>query len=168
MFSESHRADGVCPCCGRFVGRARDCWYCDAEIGSSSLTRSFRVYGAMAVLVGLLGLLLTGVLRDTRAIYISSIKPSMNHAKVTLSGRIDSTPNFRPETGGVSFLMRDGTGVLRVSMRGVLEDAMPSSEKLPKGAAVEVTGVLSVKNARSPCLFARQIRGNGICLTSGL
>lgn len=92
---------------------------------------------------------------------IGRITPMMNFAQVKIRGTVERTPYVTKKNEDItyaSFLVRDETGVLRVTSYDDVSSELAQMDHIPrKGDLIEAVGVLSVSagnktriNLRSP------------------
>jgi hypothetical protein len=161
--NDEHSSEGVCPCCGRFTGRASLCEYCDSDLPESSLLRQCRRWCGLLTVVALALLWVKSGEQSIKQIAAEDITPAMNHALVRFLGVIESKPYAKDGGAGVdyvSFVLRDGRGSVRVSLQG--EDAAEFASPLSgprKGTKIEAVGVLQVRAGAMPRLFVRRLGG---------
>lgn len=155
--------DGICYACGRFAGRADDCPYCEAGMPSGSIRHLCRRWGLWAVLAGMALLWYWAGTQPVRQIRAGEITPRMNYALVRISGEVASKPYVRLEgsDGYISFLLSDGSGVVRVSMDGATAAHFAAEgDVCQKGVPLNITGVLSVKKGQDVRLFVKPLKGD--------
>jgi hypothetical protein len=115
------------------------------------------------VILGLALLWVSSEFRSVPIVEAGSIDTRMSHSLVRVRGSIASRPYIRIDEPGleyVSFLLKDGTGVVRVSLRG--EDALGICHEkgaCVKGARLDVMGFLQVRAGGEPKLFGKNVRG---------
>ena len=146
--NDEHSSEGVCPCCGRFTGRASLCEYCDSDLPEGSLLRHCRRWCGILAVAALAMLWAKSGEQPIKRIDAEDITPAMNHALVRLLGKIESKPYAKDGGTGVdyvSFVLRDGRGSVRVCLQGedAAEVASPASGA-GKGSKIEAVGVLQV------------------------
>lgn len=151
----------VCPACGRYPAGSATCEYCDADLPSADLIKTWRQVAAFCVASGLLLLWYATGGPNAELVYVSDIRPSMNHALVRVEGRIVSEPFASRQLQApayVSFLIDDNTGLLRVCMHGE-EAARFLAAKPAPGNRVQVVGSLQVRAGSEPRVYLRSLRG---------
>ncbi len=139
----------LCPDCGRYIGPASRCPYCDGIASATVVRRRMKIAALTLVVAGLLFLYMMAVNREIKLVVINDITPMMNYAPVRIAGKVVRQPYVSKNDGVVnylSFLVDDGTGSLRVSAQGDVAGKIINADKLPhKGDSIEVSGRLSVK-----------------------
>ena len=155
------QSGGRCPSCERFIGPASICPYCDADAVPVPGLRFLRVTAMLLALAGTALLLVAGRHRDLPRIYVADITSSMNFAAVRVSGRVSRAPYVKREDGVItyaSFLLDDGSGVIRVQLRQPLVAALAHNDELPSaGARLNVSGRLDVRAHGEARLAARRL-----------
>jgi hypothetical protein len=145
-----HGADAAfCPSCERFIGASDSCPYCDTDSARPPILAHLRAIALLTALVGLTLLLVSARSSRIRNVDLSRISPTMNYARVRVSGTVarDAYVDRESEPPSyVSFTMADGSNQLRVVADGRTAADMVEGNLLPrKGDRVEAEGSLGVQ-----------------------
>lgn len=147
---------GLCAGCGRYIGAADVCPYCDAD---SSRPPAFKHLRAMAWILSTAGLATLWAVaggRDVPDLRVSEITPMMNFATVRITGEVAGKPRTRRRGDQVdytSFSLWDGSGSVRVAAYDSVARDLASRDDAPrKGAGVAVVGRLDVRAGSRPVL----------------
>jgi len=102
----------ICPSCGKFVGAYTRCPYCGSEHRRRISIRFFRFFALIVAFGGVFLIWLAARGIKAPLIKISDIQPMHSFAYVRVEGENTRTNTY--DDGGVSFVVDDGTGTLRV------------------------------------------------------
>jgi hypothetical protein len=153
-------ATGCCPACERFIGPLDTCPYCDCP---SERQAGLRILRLLAVLLTVCGLALLAVASRrhvTPSVEIGSIQPSMNFARVRVTGELAVPPRSGTARSGepwFGFTLDDGTGRIRVTGFGETATGLAAvfSKIGTTGTVVNAEGWLSVRAGREVSLQVR-------------
>ncbi len=137
------------------------CEYCGADMPSVDLRKVLRQLSAASAAIGIVILLYACGEPRPAVVSADDLCPSMNHALVSVRGRIASKPFVKTTAEGVSYasiLIDDGSGLIRASLQS--DDASLFAARRPsEGDMFEAVGVLQVQAGRKPRIFIRRIKG---------
>jgi hypothetical protein len=137
-----------CPSCERFIGPAGCCPYCGEDSAAHPFIRRLRLVAFMLATCGLACLVLMAANRDHPVIEVGRITPMMNFAYVRVVGTVIKEPYIGDHDGRVdyfSFMLDDGTGVIRVQAQGETARTLWDEQRIPDpGMLVDVAGSLHV------------------------
>jgi hypothetical protein len=152
---------GYCPSCERFIGPLDACPYCDCPSERQAGLRLLRILAVVLAVVGL-GLLAFSVHdREPAHLAVTSIRPSMNFARVRIRGTVITAPRSGLARSGepwYGFTLQDGTNRLRISAFGDTASALiarNSTGGLTTGISVRAEGWLSIRAGQLPALQIR-------------
>jgi len=138
----------VCGACGRHVGPAARCGFCDAACEVRRDVRWLRRAAVCLATVGLALLYAMVLTREIPVVEIGRVAAAMNFATVRLAGRVSGDPRMDWRAGrlcGMRFRLDDGTGMLPVWVDADAARFLEGSDRLPRdGDWMEVTGRLSL------------------------
>ena len=141
---------GNCLVCGRYVGTIKNCPYCDAAIQVSAGIRWLRLAAVLLAVAGLPLLYLTARAREPEVVLAETISPQMNFAHIAMRGSVKSKPYIGRGKDYLSFLLDDGTGVVKVFASGKTAHILIDNNRLPTaGARMSVRGKLHVSASES-------------------
>jgi hypothetical protein len=133
---------GSCPACGRYIGPAFTCPYCDVEQNRTAL-RLLRWTAFLFTSAGLTILLVLAHREPSPVTPITGITASRTE-RARVKGITVTTPRVISRDGTprfVSFDLDDGSGRITVAATRHVARMLVAENKLPgKGATVEVTG----------------------------
>jgi hypothetical protein len=137
-----------CPSCERFIGPAGRCPYCGEDSAAHPFIRYLRLIALLLATGGLATLLLMAAHRDLPVQRVGDITPMMNFAYVRVVGTVIRSPYIADREGKVeylSFLLDDGTGVIRVQAYETVARVLWDERRIPDpGMLVGVAGSLRV------------------------
>jgi len=102
----------ICPSCGKFVGAYTRCPYCGSEHKRRISIRFFRFFAIVVAFGGVFLIWLAARGINAPLIKISDIQPMHSFACVRVEGENTRTNTY--DDGGMTFVVDDGTGTLRV------------------------------------------------------
>ena len=141
-----------CPSCERFIGPAAVCPYCDADSAKSPVMAALRPASLILALAGLGALHVFAVGREIPAVRLGDVTPMMNFACVRVAGTVQRTTRVfgtKDAPDGLSFLVSDGSGDVRVTADRDIARAVTDGNLVPrKGDDVEVIGALRCSAGR--------------------
>lgn len=150
------RRGDACPSCERYIGPVRRCPYCGESAAPAPALRALRVSAFVLAFLGLAALFLMVRRRELPRVDVASITPMMNYAYVRVVGKIPREPYLVQRAGELdycSFLVDDGTGVIRVQTQREAARRLAARNALPRrGAVVDVAGALNVRAGEDPRL----------------
>jgi hypothetical protein len=147
--AERNNYTALCPSCERFIGPADTCPYCGSESAKSPILRKLRYTSLITAFSGLLLLYLISIHKTIPAIKISSIKPTMNFARVHISGRVEYDAKIYKKNNRVnymSFLVNDGTDRILVSVYKNAAEKLVNINLIPEqNMQIGITGTLKIR-----------------------
>ena len=152
---------GVCPACERFIGPLDVCPFCDCPSERQAGLLFLRLLAILLAVGGLALLALAVRQREPPAITVASIRPSMNFARVLVSGSVVTAPRSGRTRSGETWYgltVEDGTGRIRLSAFGETADTLLArwpSPALSTGTPVRAEGWLTVRAGQMPSLQLR-------------
>jgi hypothetical protein len=156
LSASPRRRGEACPSCERFIGPLRHCPYCGESAAPAPALRALRLSAFLLAFLGLASLYVMVRQRELPRITIDSITPMMNYAYVRVVGTIPRDPYTVQRNGELdycSFLVDDGTGVIRVQTQREAARRLAAQNALPRrGAVVDVAGALNLRAGEDPRL----------------
>jgi hypothetical protein len=152
---------GRCPACDRFIGPIETCPYCDCPSERQAGLRILRLLAVLLAVGGLALLAYASHIKDTPALQIDAIRPSMNFARIRVTGSMAVPPRSGLARSGdpwCGFTLDDGTGRIRVTAYGRAASALADTfEKTgtETGRLFNVEGWLTVRADQAPALLVR-------------
>jgi DNA/RNA endonuclease YhcR with UshA esterase domain len=141
----------LCPSCGKFVGAYTRCPYCGCEHKLRMSIRFFRFF-ALAVSIGGLFLIWLAA-RGIKAplVKVGDLGPMNSFAYVRIEGENVRTSAY--DDGGISFVVDDGTGTIRVTAYTDTGKALTELGRIPgPGDRVSVEGTVQITEDRARLL----------------
>jgi DNA/RNA endonuclease YhcR with UshA esterase domain len=137
----------ICPSCGKFVGAYTRCPYCGSEHKRRISIRFFRFFALIVAVVGVFLIWLAARGIKAPLIKISNIQPMHSFAYVRVEGENTRTSAY--DDGGISFVVDDGTGTLRVQAYADTGKALTEAGRVPgPGDRVSVEGTIQFTEDR--------------------
>ena len=128
----------ACPACGRFVGAAVKCPYCEAKVEKRMSLVALRWAAVLLSTLGLVLLWLMAKTREPELVRIGEIETTMNFGVVRLVGEVRNDPRPFKNGNGMSFNVGDGTGSIIVFVDQAQRKAMDEAGLAPrKGDAID-------------------------------
>jgi hypothetical protein len=152
---------GYCPSCERFIGPLDNCPYCDCPSERQAGLRLLRILAVLLAVGGLALLALAVHDREPAPLAVADIQPSMNFARVRVSGTVAAAPRSGLARSGepwYGFTLQDGTNRLRLVAFGDTAAALiarHAASDLATGTPVRAEGWLSVRAGQLPSLQIR-------------
>jgi len=144
----SEHESGVCPVCGRFVGPADACPYCEAEGISPQPVRMLRWGALFSSTAGIIFLWLMARHSEPAMIRAADISPQMHLARVVMEGFVERGSSAGAETatdGRIWFRLCDGTGSIMVKAEGMAARRLAARYGKPdRGEFVTVFGTVEM------------------------
>jgi hypothetical protein len=143
----------ACACCGRFVGPALTCPYCDAPLPGRRRLVALRVGALLAAVVGLAALHAVAVATPLPLLRAGEAGPGLNYARGRIEGTVARPPSVRQTRAGhpyALFSLRDGTGTLTVIQPLTGAHVAPPAA----GAVFRAAGHLEVRAGHRPLFRA--------------
>lgn len=141
----------LCPSCGKFVGAYPRCPYCGCE---HKLRMSIRFFRFFALAVSIVGLFLIWIAaRGVKAplVKVGDIGPMNSFAYVRIEGENTRTSAY--DDGGISFVLDDGTGTMRVQAYADMGKDLTRMGRVPgPGDRVSVEGTIQFTEDRARLL----------------
>ena len=136
-----------CPSCGRYIGPRDACPYCAARTTGRMSIRAVKLAAVTLATLGLALLWFAATRADVPVVAIGRIDAAMNLAYVRVAGRCKDVPSYDPQTGYLSFWVKDETGEIHVaSYRAETEVLMEEGRVPALGDRVAVAGTLRVRD----------------------
>lgn len=137
---------GICPVCGRFVGPANVCPYCDTDGISPSPVSLIRWGSLFTSLAGIAFLWLMARNTKPNMIRVCDISPKTRLAQVAIAGLVERRPSVKRGSDAqtrLSFQVDDGSGSIIVVAKGVAAKRLMERYGTPAcGKFVTVQGTL--------------------------
>lgn len=135
-----------CPSCERYIGPADACPYCDADSARAPSLRWFRRGAVVFAAVGVGALLFTARYREVPRVDPGGLKPTMQYARVRMTGTVERNAFVGEKNGQVDYLaftLADGTQSVRVVAYSDVAVALAGARQVPRsGERVRVEGSL--------------------------
>ena len=152
----------ACGSCGRFIGPAAVCPYCDAPVGRSVSLRVLRIAALLMATGGLAVLFWISIHREVGSVAVRDLTPAMNFGMVQVRGTVVQGPYLNRREGqpeSLSFVVDDGTGRIRVTAGRSAAARLAEGDGLPaKGDEVRVSGSLNLPASGEPRLYVQSAR----------
>ncbi len=134
----------ICFNCGRYIGNKDICPYCGEEQLKAVGIEFLRWITLILAIGGVLFLFISARAETAPYIKIKDLKPTMNFAKISMKGIVESSPYYDEEKGGYfSFWLNDGTGSIKVrAFRDVAKEIIEKDLYPAIGDSVFVIGTL--------------------------
>lgn len=137
-----------CSSCGRFIGPALRCPYCDADAPTRISKIRLRIVAVILAVGGVLLLWISARHHAPPTQPIASLSSSMNFAIIRVEGVICSPVEIRHASGRrdyLSFIFGDGTGTLPVFASGpVVAEVQQKLFDQGKGQPFRITGTVTL------------------------
>ena len=147
--AERYHSETHCPSCGRFVGTATRCPYCQTETQKRLSIRIFKIISVLLSTIGLLMLLYYARNVKTPEVLIKDLGPLSNFAHVRIIGTVNQSYGIN-QWGSLSFSVKQGDGddsqVVRVAAYSKTAKEIEAKGLVPrKGDKVEFEGQVRVQ-----------------------
>ncbi len=149
----AHTDYGFCFACERFIGTSLTCPYCGERAILPKPILWMRRCAWIIAASGIFFLWLAARQYKPEHVYTADISQEMNYARVVIKGILPGKPFIRSEMKRIeyaSFAVNDGTGEIRVILRGTIAEQAILPEK---GSTVEVIGRLYQRIHDAPRLI---------------
>lgn len=153
---ETKDSNAACPVCERYIGPVSKCPYCDSDAPKPPFIRLLRWFAVFLAIGGLVLLYITAINKDIPLTSVSDITPTMNFAFVRMIGKVTRKPYVARDKQKISFILKDDTGDIRVTIYGSTAAQIAKQDLIPsKWSQIEVIGSLSVPANRDPVLYIK-------------
>ncbi|MEO0290939.1 MAG: OB-fold nucleic acid binding domain-containing protein [candidate division WOR-3 bacterium] len=134
----------ICFNCGRYIGNKDICPYCGEEQLKPVGIEFLRWISLFLAIGGVIFLFISARTEAAPYVKVKDLKPTMNFAKVSMKGIVESSPYYEEEKGGYfSFWLNDGTGSIKVrAFRDVAKELIEKDLYPSVSDSVFVTGTL--------------------------
>ncbi len=134
----------ICINCGKYIGAREVCPYCGEEQPKPIGIEFLKWTSIIIATGGLIFLFISARVSEAPLIKIKDLKPTMNFAKISMKGIVESSPYYNEERGGYfSFWLNDGTGSIKVrAFKNVARELIEKETYPCLGDSVYVTGIL--------------------------
>ncbi len=134
----------ICFNCGRYIGAKDVCPYCGEEQPKPIGIEFLKWASLLVAIGGVIFLFVSAKTSSAPLVKAKDLKPTMNFAKISMKGIVESSPYYNEEKGGyLSFWLNDGTGSVKVrAFREVAKEIIYKNLYPSVGDSVYVTGTL--------------------------
>lgn len=134
----------ICFNCGRYIGNKDICPYCGEEQLKPVGIEFLKWISFILSICGVLFLFISARAENVPYVKVKDLKPTMNFAKVSMRGIVESSPYYDEEKGGYfSFWLNDGTGSIKVrAFRDVAKELIEKDLYPTIADSVFLTGTL--------------------------
>jgi len=134
----------ICFNCGRYIGAKNVCPYCGEEQPKPIGIEFLKWVSLLVAIGGVIFLFISAKTSSAPFFKVENLKPTMNFAKISMKGIVESSPYYNEEKGGyLSFWLNDGTGSIKVrAFRDLAKEIIHKNLYPSIGDSVYVTGTL--------------------------